>query len=266
MLKRMVTGLAAGAYVAAMVLLGRTALMVNVVLLLIIGTHEILSSLSAGGFRPVKWVYYPYVLLLLPAYLWLGEKGLLILLIAGTMAAMAAAALRHEPDPGEMLAALLPAFYPAIPIMAMCMVMNNDLAHWRLYVWLMFALSVGSDGFALFFGRAFGRHKLIPKVSPNKTVEGAVGGVMGSLFSALVVYCVSLYFRDGISVWTFLGLGLAGSLATQVGDIVASYIKRFCKVKDFGTMFPGHGGLLDRLDGILYNAVALCIYTMLLGV
>jgi phosphatidate cytidylyltransferase len=266
MLKRTVTGLVAGAYVVAMVLLGKTALLINVVLLLLIGTHEMLSSLSAGGFRPVKWVYYPYVLLLVPAYLWLGEKGLLILLIAGAMAAMAAAALRHEPDPGELMAALLPAFYPAIPIMAMCIVMNNTLDHWRLYVWLMFALSVGSDGFALFFGRAFGRHKLIPKVSPNKTVEGAVGGVVGALFSALIIYLVSLYYHDGVSVWTFFMLGLVGSVVTQVGDIVASYIKRFCKVKDFGKIFPGHGGLLDRLDGIMYNAVALCIYTMLLSI
>lgn len=266
MLKRVITGLLASAYVITMVLLGRTVLVINVVLLLVIGTHEILSVLWAGGFHPVKWAYYLYALLLVPAYLWLGERGVLLLMLAGAMTAMAATALRTTPDAKEMLAALLPAFYPAMPIMAMCVLVTSPLEHWRLFVWMMFALSVGSDGFALYFGRAFGRRKLIPAVSPNKTVEGAVGGLVGGVFAALIMYCFSLYFHDGLPVWLFVGLGLVGSAVTQVGDIVASYIKRFCGVKDFGKIFPGHGGLLDRLDGIMYNAVALCIFVMLVTV
>ena len=119
MQKRVITGLLASAYVITMILLGKTALVINVVLLLLVGTYEILQSLSAGGFRPVKWVYYPYVLLLVPAYLWGGDRGLLLMLMIGAMTAMAAAAIKHEPDPREMLAALLPAFYPALPIMAL---------------------------------------------------------------------------------------------------------------------------------------------------
>ena len=90
MLKRVITGLLASAYVITMVLLGRTVLVINVVLLLVIGTHEILSVLWAGGFHPVKWAYYLYALLLVPAYLWLGERGVLLLMLAGAMTAMAA--------------------------------------------------------------------------------------------------------------------------------------------------------------------------------
>ena len=127
----------------------------------------------------------------------------------------------------------------------------------------MFALPIGSDGFALFFGKAFGKHKLIPKVSPNKTVEGAAAGVLGALFSAMIVYGVTVYHGENLSIWIFIGLGLLASVVNQVGDIVASYIKRFCGVKDFGRLFPGHGGLLDRLDSIMYCAVALCIVSML---
>ena len=167
MLKRTVTGLIVAAYTITMILLGKTALVINTVLLLLIGTHEILDSLSSGGFHPVKWIYYLYALLLTPAYLLFDTTGLLIMLLAGALGGMAATSLTHEPDSKEMLAALLPAFYPALPIMAMCIVMTNGLPHWRLYVWMMFGLSVASDGFALFFGMAFGKRKLIPRVSPQ---------------------------------------------------------------------------------------------------
>ena len=88
--KRTITGLLASAYVIAMVLLGKTALLINIALLLVVGTYEVLQSLSAGGFHPVKWVYYPYVLLLVPAYLWGGDRGLLLMLMIGAMTAMAA--------------------------------------------------------------------------------------------------------------------------------------------------------------------------------
>lgn len=269
MLKRTVTGLVASAYVIAMVwlgspeLLGKWVLAANLVLILLIGTHEMLHTLHSGGFHPVNWMYYVYVLLLVPAYLFGGNTGLLVMVLVGLLSSMASVALRTEPDAREMLGALLPTFYPALPIMAMGILLLSDAEKWRMMVWAMFALPIGSDGFALYFGKAFGKRKLIPKVSPNKTWEGAIGGVVGSLFAALIIWGVTVYHGENMNIWIFIGLGLLASVIDQVGDIVASYIKRFCGVKDFGWIFPGHGGLLDRLDSIMYCAVALCIVSML---
>ena len=265
MQKRVITGLLASAYVITMILLGKTALVINVVLLLLVGTYEILQSLSAGGFRPVKWVYYPYVLLLVPAYLWGGDRGLLLMLMIGAMTAMAAAAIKHEPDPREMLAALLPAFYPALPIMALCLLATSELAHWRLFVWMAFAVSVGSDGFALFFGRAFGKHKLCPVVSPKKTVEGAIGGVLGTMVFGVIitlVYSVAAnrmeaFTRTNIGVSMYVIIALLGCVAAVLGiygDLFASVVKRQCGIKDYGTIFPGHGGILDRFDSVMFIA------------
>jgi len=149
--------------------------------------------------------------------------------------------------------------------MAIVMLVCSDSPFWRMMIWLLFALSASSDSAALFAGKFFGKHKLIPRVSPNKTVEGAIGGIAGSLIAAMVVYTITAVRGEGLSIFMFIGLGIVGSVLTQVGDIVASYIKRFCGVKDFGKIFPGHGGLLDRLDGILFTAVGLCIFVMVTG-
>lgn len=265
MLKRTVTGLLAAAYVIAMVWLGETAMLLNMGAVLLLAMHEMLDTLSSGGMKPVKWPYYLYAAALIPAYVFGAEKGLLIAVMVGLLAAMGLEATRSEPDAKRMLGAVLPVFYPMVPVMALVMLICNDGPFWRMLIWMTFALSVGSDVCALFGGKFFGKRKLIPRVSPNKTVEGAISGFTGSVIAALVIYAISAFRGENLSIWMFIGLGLLGSLMTQVGDITASYIKRFCGVKDFGKIFPGHGGMLDRIDGIIYNAVAMCIFMLLTG-
>lgn len=265
MLKRIVMGLLLVAYVVTAILLGRTVMLVHMGLLLLLGTHEMLDSLISGGMKPVRWVYYVYAAALLPAHVFGGETGLLIAVLVGMLISMSIACLRTEPDAKQLLGAMLPVFYPALPIMAIALLMCNDGPFWRMMIWLLFALSASSDTMALFVGKFFGKHKLIPRVSPNKTVEGAFGGILGALIAAMVIYTITAVRGEGLSVFMFLGLGVVGSVLTQIGDIVASYIKRFCGVKDFGKIFPGHGGLLDRLDGILFTAVGLCIFVMATG-
>ena len=265
MLKRIVIGLLMVAYVVTAILLGKTVLLVHIGLLLLIGMREMLDTLHRGGMKPAKWVYYIYAAALLPAYVYGGEAGLLIAVLCGMLTGMAVVCLRTEPDAKQFLGAMLPVFYPALPIMAIAMLIVNDGPFWRMMIWLLFALSASSDSAALFAGKFFGKHKLIPRVSPNKTVEGAFGGIVGSIIAAMVIYTITAVRGEGLSIFMFLGLGIVGSVLTQVGDIVASYIKRFCGVKDFGKIFPGHGGLLDRLDGIMFTAVGLCIFVMVTG-
>jgi len=116
---------------------------------------------------------------------------------------------------------------------------------WILYV----GASVwGGDTSAYFAGRAFGRHKLHPKVSPNKTWEGAIGGLIGSALGGLaLVKATDLPLHTGQAIM----FSLVGGAIAQVGDLVESLIKRACGVKDSGTLLPGHGGLLDRIDAFI---------------
>ena len=133
------------------------------------------------------------------------------------------------------------------------------------FMYLILGFSWGGDSAAYFAGRFFGKHKLAPVVSPNKTVEGAVGGVLGSMFMGVVItliYSLVCYKVLGLPL-NALGVGfyfmiaLLGACASVLGilgDLLASAVKRQCGIKDYGTIFPGHGGVLDRFDSVMFVA------------
>ena len=136
------------------------------------------------------------------------------------------------------------------------------------FIWMVFIGAWGCDTGAYLFGRAFGKHKLIPTLSPNKTVEGAVGGVATATLIA-VIYGIAgsmIYFggQAAFNVPLLCGLmGFAGSFLAQLGDLAASAFKRYTGIKDYGKLIPGHGGALDRFDSVLLTAPAV-YYLMVL--
>ena len=120
------------------------------------------------------------------------------------------------------------------------------------------------DSMALFVGSAFKGKKLLPSVSPNKTVAGAIGGIFGGILGGLIVYLLCYFNFVNLSLFAsnsfenvlfFVILGLGVSIACQAGDLIASFIKRFCAVKDYSNILPGHGGFMDRIDGVMVSAI-----------
>ena len=133
------------------------------------------------------------------------------------------------------------------------------------FILLILCFAWGGDTCAYFAGRAFGKHKLCPVVSPKKTVEGAVGGVLGTMaFGVIItlVYSVAAnrmeaFTRSNIGVSMYVIIALLGCVAAVLGiygDLFASVVKRQCGIKDYGTIFPGHGGILDRFDSVMFIA------------
>jgi phosphatidate cytidylyltransferase len=129
------------------------------------------------------------------------------------------------------------------------MIMLNNMPD-RKYLWLVYIISFGTDTFAYFAGVFFGKHKLCPNVSPKKTVEGAIGGILGCLGLTITFF---KYFGINISIYTII-FSIFVSAFSMVGDLLASKIKREHNVKDFGSILPGHGGILDRFDSLLFVA------------
>ena len=128
--------------------------------------------------------------------------------------------------------------------------------------WVFYALAVtfATDTFAYFIGKTWGRHKLAPDISPKKTIEGAVGGVLGAVvISVLAVWLFALPINYGIAVL----LGIVVSIFGQVGDLFESLFKRNMGIKDSGKSLPGHGGFLDRIDSIVFTGVVVYYYVVL---
>ena len=125
-----------------------------------------------------------------------------------------------------------------------------DITGLHSYVWIIVLTAFGTDIFAYFVGVMFGKHKLCPVISPKKTVEGAIGGLVGS-----VILCGLFgYFFIPEGFVNCIILGVLGGVTSQLGDLSASIMKRKLEIKDWGAIIPGHGGILDRFDSVLFTA------------
>ena len=153
------------------------------------------------------------------------------------------------------------------PLMLSCLLRLRMGELGQVMVWLPLAISFGSDTFALFAGMAFGRHKLAPHVSPKKTVEGGVGGLLGGVLGMMLLHAVGSWILGSnfLSWGQILALGHLGSVIDQIGDLSFSVIKREFGVKDYGKLLPGHGGVLDRFDSVTFVAPFAYLLSALLG-
>ena len=141
-----------------------------------------------------------------------------------------------------------------------------DMTEYSLFIWIVIIAAFGSDIFAYFTGYFLGKHKMAPVLSPKKTIEGAVGGLIGS--SALAWLFGFIFMREMALVC--LVLGLVGGAAGMAGDLTASAFKRKMGIKDYGNLIPGHGGIMDRFDSVIFVApvvyYAICALTGILSI
>lgn len=139
---------------------------------------------------------------------------------------------------------------------------------------LLILVSTFTDTFAFLIGVTFKGPKLAPKISPKKTISGAIGGLFGGLLAGFLVWVFSQIGWLKITpistfmpynIMHYLIIGFFGSFLTQLGDLIASYIKRTCEIKDFSTILPGHGGIMDRIDGMMISGIFIFIYMTVLS-
>jgi phosphatidate cytidylyltransferase len=253
MRQRIITAAVAGAVFIAFLILGGYFFQVFVGLLAFVALSElfkmkglhILSLEGAMATLATLVLAMPFVakLLNLDAA---GPFLLFGLFIFAMMAVMVFSKGKYSFD--DLTYPFLSAFYVGLGFQAL------NLARLSGIVMVLFALFIvwSTDSGAYFIGRQFGRHKLIPSVSPNKTIEGALGGIV---CAAIVAVIMGIFLKTQLPVmplWLLAILTVAFSVIGQLGDLVESSIKRHFEVKDSGKILPGHGGILDRFDSMIF--------------
>lgn len=151
-----------------------------------------------------------------------------------------------------------------VPIMFGHLFLFETINKGAYYMWLIFVIAFTTDTAAYFIGKSIGNRKIAPLISPKKTIAGSVGGVVvAGLCTILYGTILSSYFSFVLPWYLYMIVGVFGSIAGQCGDLTASMIKRKAKMKDFGTILPGHGGILDRFDSILFIIPLIYIFAKL---
>ena len=267
MLQRSITAVFLIAFVTLMLWLGGWYFAAAAFVATALCIYEELRALTQGGHKPVWWTSFLSLAVSVPLVMLYNSVVIIPTLAVFSFCVLLQVMRREKPDLTDVMVSVLPMLTLVLPAMCIFGILVTDLK--RLQVMLMtmvFAVAVGGDTFAFFTGRAIGGAKLCPVVSPHKTVAGAIGGFLGSVLCAWLVghlFGVFLPSPAYPPFWANLIVGAIGGVAGQVGDLFASMVKRHCGVKDFGNLFPGHGGMLDRMDSILFTAIIVYCYRLI---
>lgn len=232
------------------------AIPIVISILSMIAVHEVLWS--TGFVKNAKLSGYSIVLAgLIPFWVYIGQGMLSALcgvFVYFTLVFITAISSHYTVTMEKMGGSFF--FAALIPYFLSTFIRLDTLTGAKYMILTPLIVAFLSDAFALFAGLAFGKHKLAPELSPKKTVEGSVGGILGAIASMLVYGVVVRACFQQLSVsFPLLALyGLLGSGEAQLGDLSFSYIKRQYQLKDFGNILPGHGGILDRFDSVIFCA------------
>ena len=201
------------------------------------------------------------------AYLFLDEKSILALPISALLyllALLVSAILINRPDTfNTIIYSAFGQLYITLPFCLLLLIsyeynLANSIYHYA-FVLAIFVLIWVNDTFAFLTGVTMGKNKLLERISPKKTIEGFVGGI---LFTVLAGIGFSLIFTD-YSIYFWIGFALIASIFATLGDLFESLIKRTYNVKDSGQLIPGHGGILDRIDSLLFVIPAIYVYLLI---
>ena len=254
MLKRIITSVVALGIFFGIIIAGTIPFQIAMGLVILLMLHEVFGAITDSAALKASG-YIMSLILMAGMYFGMAEPAMCAMLVI-TMVMLIA--LHGKKDYREVFSAAFMTVY--ITLFMGCIALLKGIG--TEYMAFVFIIAWGSDTAAYFCGTFLGKHKLIPHVSPKKTVEGSVGAVVfAALFTMLYVFIMD---RLGMPIggnapaaidYIKLGaLGMVGSAASQIGDLCASAVKRDTGIKDYGSIFPGHGGFMDRFDSVMFVA------------
>lgn len=251
---RLLSGIVLVAAALVLIITGGEVLLVSTCIISLIGMYELyrvykIERTAAAGIGYLAALAF-YSDLYVP---WIPEAMMFVLavLIALLVVYVLAYPKYHA---SQIMAAFFGVFYVAVMLSGIYQ--TRMMEKGAYIVWLIFLCSWGCDTCAYCVGVLFGRHKMSPVLSPKKSVEGAAGGLAGTF---LLTALYGALFRTQMAVtpaqvWILATVGTIGGVISMIGDLAASAVKRNYEIKDYGTLIPGHGGILDRFDSVIFTA------------
>lgn len=259
MLKRTLTGAGITAIVVGFFFLRKLDIRYFDVLILALAVIGTIEMVKAGGSKCTtaqKILTSLFPILFFECWIFLSWKISMFIGVAYCMLNMALLVIDHKNTTLEGLAySFVCVIYPSV-FLVPCLLANRLEANSLIALILMFLISPCADTIAYVTGITFKGKKMCPEISPKKTISGGIGGLIGGVLGSVIFYFIikdSFVFGYGFPEWLLFALiGLFGSALTEFGDLVESVVKRKLKIKDMGKLLPGHGGIMDRIDGLMF--------------
>ncbi|MBS4539881.1 phosphatidate cytidylyltransferase [Clostridium sp. D2Q-11] len=238
---RIISGLIGVILLLGAVMTGGIVLKISVLVITLIGIKEFRRAFSKVNIKLTKYLYLYSILLFVFSIL--NNYNLVTFsIVLNLIIFLIIYVFNSDYNINEICISVFASLYIPFSLVHISFLEGNIL------IWLIFIIAFSTDTFAYFSGNFFGKRKLAPILSPKKTIEGAIGGLIGALISTIIF--VEIFNLDNI--FLYAALGVISSIASVIGDLTASKIKRNIGIKDYGNIMPGHGGVLDRFDSILF--------------
>lgn len=246
-------------------LIGGIWLKYFVMILALCGIYEFNNASKSSKLNPVPYIGY---LMTIIYFVTLAEKFnfevFSYIIVGFVFVSLIIPIINTKYNFIDIAVTILPFLY--VTVFFSLLVLIERKVNGNYLIWIVFISSWVCDTFAYYTGRFLGKHKISPKVSPNKTLEGSIGGLIGSVIGCTIYGYVISKFGVEISLYNYVIIGILGGVFGQIGDLVASSIKRHAEIKDYSNLIPGHGGILDRFDSILFVSVVVYYYiTIFMG-
>ncbi len=262
--KRVLFGALGICFLFLMFYIGKWFFDLSIIVVALIGARELYAAFSNKGFKPLAGAGYFLIALFYLQHLYFDGRFDFIYTIAAFVFLLSLLIWKQSIRPVDIAVTMLGFFYPGVLLITANLLREQAYLHEYYLLILTLIATYATDTFAYFTGIRFGKKKLCPTISPNKTVEGSVGGMTGSVVSVILIGIIlERVYNTHLDVIHLVAIGLLGGVFSQVGDLTASTIKRYCGIKDYGNIIPGHGGILDRIDSLLFTLPIVYFYYLL---
>lgn len=251
--KRIISAIVMIVLVLSALIIGSWALVGFAIIVSLLMMFDVSSAFLKGGYNVNIFIMLALTLLIFPAVWFMEATGYIVLCaLAFCVLAMYVIFEKHH-DFKNALASLFMLIYPLLPATLFVLLsvydVKNNVITGKILITSAASCACISDAFAYFGGRFFGKAKLCPAISPKKTIAGSVAAIIGGGFCGIVLSFIFISIQIPFIEWLIIGF-VCGVLS-QIGDLFASLLKRFCGIKDYGNYIPGHGGTMDRMDSII---------------